>query len=232
MNLTNKKTMRTVLDYTIIPIEACKYFNPRQLYLLAGLYINAHYESGMSYMTTNTTYSQLSMLTGVSIDYIKTSFVPRLKELKDKGYSVETTQEDYMTKRNTYYLPNPEQNFRIIWAELFSDSSLSPEEKGVMIGLYCLCINEEFRIDLTDKEIYTILDMSKNTYAKYRNLLIEKKVIWSSYDVPMQLAWYEHMDAKVILYPHLGYQTWIDKVTSTPPTDEERENFLYMTSDE
>ena len=224
--------MRTVLDYTIIPIEACKYFNPRQLYLLAGLYINAHYESGMSYMTTNTTYSQLSMLTGVSIDYIKTSFVPRLKELKDKGYSVETTQEDYMTKRNTYYLPNPEQNFRIIWAELFSDSSLSPEEKGVMIGLYCLCINEEFRIDLTDKEIYTILDMSKNTYAKYRNLLIEKKVIWSSYDVPMQLAWYEHMDAKVILYPHLGYQTWIDKVTSTPPTDEERENFLYMTSDE
>ena len=37
LNLTNKKTMRTVKDYTIIPIEACKYFNPRQLYLLAGL---------------------------------------------------------------------------------------------------------------------------------------------------------------------------------------------------
>lgn len=224
--------MRTVKNYTIIPIEACKYFNPKQLYLLAGLYINAHYESGRSYMTTDTTYSQLSSLTGISIDYIKTSFIPRLKELEDKGYRVETTQEDYKTKRNTYYLPNPEKNFRIIWAELFSDKSLSPEEKGVMIALYCLCINNEFRIDLPDKEIYTQLDMAKNTYVKYRNLLIKKKVIWSSYDVPMQLTWYEHMDSKVILYPHLGYNTWIDRVTSKPPTDEERETFLSMTKDE
>lgn len=201
LNLTNKKTMRTVKDYTIIPVEACKYFTPRQLYLLAGLYINAHYESGRSYMTTNTTYNQLSVLTGVSIDYIKDSFIPKLKEreLTDKGYRVETTQVDYMTKRNTYYLPNPEKNFRIIWAELFSDSSLSPEEKGVMIGLYCLCINNEFRIDLPDKEICTQLAISKNTYIKYKNLLVEKKVIWSSYDVPMQLAWYEHMKSKVIL---------------------------------
>ncbi len=230
--MTNEKTMRTVKDYTIIPVEACKYFNSRQLYLLAGLYINAHYESDKDYMKTDITYSQLSALTGISTDYIKTSFIPRLRELEDKGYRVETTQEDYITKRNTYYLPNPKKNFRIIWAELFSDSSLSPEEKGVMIGLYCLCINNEFRIELTDKDIYTQLDMAKNTYVKYRNLLIEKKVIWDSYDVPMQLAWYEHMDSKVILYPHLGYNTWIDKVTSKPPTDEERETFLSMTREE
>ena len=87
-------------------------------------------------MTTDTTFSQLSELTGVNPDYIKDSFIPRLKELEDKGYRVETIQQQREIRRNIYYLPNPTKNFRIIWAELFSDSSLTPEEKGVMIGLY------------------------------------------------------------------------------------------------
>lgn len=232
-NLTPIKLnlMKTVKSYTIIPIEACRYFNPKQLYLLAGLYINAYPQKESNYMTTDTTFSQLSELTGVSVDYIKESFVPRLKELEDRGYRVETIQEGPMTKRNTYYLPNPPSNFRIIWAELFSDNSLSPEEKGIMIGLYCLCINNEFRIDLTDREIYNQLNMAKNTYKRLRNLLIEKKVLWSSYDVPMKLVWTEHMNAKVILYPHLGPNTWIDKVTSYIPNDDEIKDYLDTVND-
>ena len=211
--------MTTAKPYTIIPIEACRYFNPKQLYLLAGLYINAHYQRGSNYMTTDTTFSQLSELTGVNTDYIKDSFIPKLKELEDKGYRVETIQQQREIRRNIYYLPNPTKNFRIIWAELFSDSSLNPEEKGVMIGLYCLCVNNEFRIDLSDKLIY-------------RDLLIEKKVIWSSYDVPMKLVWTEHMEAKVLLYPHLGYNTWIDKVTSDVPDDDEIKHYLDTINDE
>jgi len=39
-------------------------------------------------MTTDTTFSQLSELTGVNTDYIKDSFIPKLKELEDKGYRV------------------------------------------------------------------------------------------------------------------------------------------------
>lgn len=183
-------------------------------------------------MTTDTTFSQLAALTGVSIYYIKESFVPRLKELEDKGYRVETIQSQREIKRNIYHLPNSSKNFRIIWAELFSDSSLTPEEKGVMIGLYCLCTNNEFRIDLSDKVIYSHLDMAKNTYKKYRDLLIEKKVIWSSYDVPMALTWSEHMDAKIILYPHLGYNTWIDKVISHVPDDDEIKHYLDTVNDE
>lgn len=224
--------MTTVKQFTIIPIEACRYFNPKQLYLLAGLYINAYPQRESNYMTTDTTFNQLSELTGVSTDYIKDSFVPRLKELEDRGYRVETIQEGPMTKRNTYYLPNPPSNFRIIWAELFNDNSLSPEEKGIMIGLYCLCINNEFRIDLTDREIYNQLNMAKNTYKRLRNLLIEKNVIWSSHDVPMALTWTEHMNAKVILYPHLGYNTWIDKVISHVPDDDEIKHYLDTTNDE
>ena len=224
--------MTTAKPYTIIPIEACRYFNPKQLYLLAGLYINAHYQRGSNYMTTDTTFSQLSELTGVNTDYIKDSFIPKLKELEDKGYRVETIQQQREIRRNIYYLPNPTKNFRIIWAELFSDSSLNPEEKGVMIGLYCLCVNNEFRIDLSDKLIYSHLDMAKNTYKKYRDLLIEKKVIWSSYDVPMKLVWAEHMETQVLLYPHLGYNTWIDKVTSDVPDDDEIKQYLDTINDE
>jgi hypothetical protein len=227
-----QELMTTAKPYTIIPIEACRYFNPKQLYLLAGLYINAHYQRGSNYMTTDTTFSQLSELTGVNTDYIKDSFIPKLKELEDKGYRVETIQQQREIRRNIYYLPNPTKNFRIIWAELFSDSSLTPEEKGVMIGLYCLCVNNEFRIDLSDKLIYSHLDMAKNTYKKYRDLLIEKKVIWSSYDVPMKLVWTEHMEAKVLLYPHLGYNTWIDKVISHVPDDDEIKHYLDTINDE
>ena len=222
--------MTTVKQFTIIPIEACKYFKPKDLYLLAGLYINAPYKEREEYLVTNTTYEQLSGTTGVSLDYIKDAFIPRLKETN--YVKIETIQESYMAKRNIYHLPNPPKNFRIIWAELFSDSSLSPEEKGVMIGLYCLCINNEFRIDLSDKLIYSHLDMAKNTYKKYRDLLIEKKVIWPSYDVPMKLVWTEHMEAKVLLYPHLGYNTWIDKVTSHAPDDDEIKQYLDTINDE
>ena len=125
--------MTTVKQFTIIPIEACKYFKPKDLYLLAGLYINALYKEREEYLVTNTTYEQLSGTTGVSLDYIKDAFIPRLKETN--YVKIETIQENYMVKRNIYHLPNPPKNFRIIWAELFSDSSLSPEEKGVLIGL-------------------------------------------------------------------------------------------------
>ena len=101
-----------------------------------------------------------------------------------------------------------------------------------IIGLYCLCVNNEFRLGMSDKAIYSQLDMVKNTYKKYRDLLIEKKVIWSSYDVPMVLTWSEHMEAKVLLYPHLGYNTWIDKVTSHVPDDDEIKHYLDTVNDE
>jgi len=40
------------------------------------------------------------------------------------------------------------------------------------------------------------------------------------------------MDAKVLLYPHLGYNTWIDKVISHVPDDDEIKHYLDTTNDE
>ena len=40
------------------------------------------------------------------------------------------------------------------------------------------------------------------------------------------------MEAKVLLYPHLGYNTWIDKVTSDVPDDDEIKHYLDTINDE
>ncbi|MEI3154487.1 MAG: hypothetical protein V8S95_04790 [Odoribacter sp.] len=217
--------MGTVKTHTIIPIEACKHFKLKDLYLLAGLYINAPYIVGAEYMVTDTTFRQLSKTTGVSINYIKDSFMPKLKK---EGYRVDTIQESYKVKRNRYYLPNPSENYRIIWAELFSDNSLSPEEKGFMIGLYCICANNTFRFDLPDKAIYKSLNMVKNTYSKYRDKLIGKGVLKPLGESYIALINFNFFHGSVLMYPHLGYNTYLDILESYKPEKDERLLFFQM----
>lgn len=213
-------------DYTPFPINATGLFKPKDLYLLAGMYLSSEYQSGASYLYTNTTVHQLSALTGVSEDYITDNFYPRLKRsgfIRYRGI-----QKQPLVKRNHFYLPNPTQNFRFIRKELFLDRAISPEEKGVMIGLYCLCLNNTFRYDLSDQRVWEALGISKNTFKKYRNSLIDKNVLWSSYDAPMALTNAEHLSAKVLMYPHLGHKTWIDLVEEFNPTEDEISDYLLM----
>lgn len=217
--------MKSLKQYTIIPTESCKHFKLKDLYLLAGLYINAPYVRGVECMITDTTFKQLSDTTGVSIDYIKDSFIPKLKE---KGYRVDTIQESHKVKRNRYYLPNPSENYRIIWAELFSDSSLSPEEKGFIIGLYCMCANNTFRLDLPDKVVYENLGMVKNTYTKYRNSLIDKDILKTLGESYIALINFNFFHGTVLMYPHLGYVTYLDILENNVPEEEEIMLFFEM----
>lgn len=125
-------------DYTPFPINATGLFKPKDLYLLAGMYLSSEYYSDASYLYTNVTVNQLSALTGVSEDYISNNFYPRLKRSGFIRYRC--IQEQPLVRRNHFYLPNPTHNFRFIRKEFFFDRTISPEEKGVMIGLYCICI--------------------------------------------------------------------------------------------
>ena len=169
---------------------------------------------------------QLSSLTGVSEEYISNYFYPRLKR---SGFVAHRCiQEQPLVKRNHFYLPNPTENFRFIRKEFFFDRSISPEEKGVMIGLYGLCLNGTFRYDLPDQRVWETLRISKNTFKKYRNSLIDKNILWSSYDVPMALADVEHLRAKVLMYPHLGHKTWLDLVEEFNPTEDEINDYLLI----
>ena len=134
-------------------------------------------------MTTDTTFSQLSELTGVNTDYIKDSFIPKLKELEDKGYRVETIQQQREIRRNIYYLPNPTKNFRIIWAELFSDSSLTPEEKGVLLAMqqYTSTNDGQFAITTkTNKELAAKMDISTKVLTRVFRQLEDKGILITS----------------------------------------------------
>lgn len=163
-----------VKSYSRIPNDAIKYFKLKDLYLLAGLYNSAHYTCDNDICVTDITIKQLSNLTGVSQGYIGDYFLPKFRK---KGFGECTTRQfEFKIKRNNFKLPYPNDNYRIIRENLFSDDSLSPEEKGFLIGLYCLCINNSFRYDLSDTEIAKKLGLDSKTYRKYRNALIEKKL--------------------------------------------------------
>lgn len=213
-------------DYTPFPINATGLFKPKDLYLLAGMYQSSSYQKNSDVLHTDITISQLSSLTGVSEEYISNYFFPRLKR---SGFVAHRCiQEQPLVKRNHFYLPNPTENFRFIRKEFFFDRSISPEEKGVMIGLYGLCLNGTFRYDLPDQRVWETLRISKNTFKKYRNSLIDKNILWSSYDVPMALADVEHLRAKVLMYPHLGHKTWLDFVEEFNPTEDEINDYLLI----
>ena len=188
--------------------------------------ISSFYQRNSNILHTDITISQLSSLTGVSEEYITNNFYPRLKR---SGFiSYRCIQEQPLVKRNHFYLPNPTHNFRFIRKELFFDRTISPEEKGIMIGLYGLCLNDTFRYDLSDQRVWETLGISKNTFKKYRNNLIDKNVLWSSYDAPMALTSAEHLNAKVLMYPHLGHKTWLDLVEEFNPTEDEVNDYLLM----
>lgn len=216
----------TIKYYSRIPNETIKFFKLKDLYLLAGLYNSAHYVYYSNICTTDITIKQLSDLTGVSQRYIGDYFLPKFRGSSYGKCS--TKQLGYRIKRNFFELPYPNENYRVMWGSIFSDKTLSPEEKGFLIGLYCLSINNTFRYDLSDAEIAKKLGLDAKTYRKYRNILIEKGVIWSSYDAPMALTNIEHLEAKVLIYPHLGYKTWIDLVKEFNPSEDEIENYLLV----
>ena len=225
----NSELIVATKDFTSFPIVAIGLFKPKDLYLLAGMYLSSHYQRNSDILHTDIAISQLSSLTGVASWYISEGFYPRLKR---SGFiSYKCVQEQPNVRRNHFYLPLPKQNFRFIRKELFYDRTLSPEEKGVMIGLYCLCLNNTFRYDLSDQRVWEALGISKNTFKKYRNALIDKNVLWSSYDAPMALTNAEHLSAKVLMYPHLGHKTWLDLVEEFNPTVDEINHYLLMIED-
>ncbi len=193
--------------YFVIPIEAIEHFTLVDLYLVAGLYSCGQYNNeNKAILTTDTTIEQLSSITGVSKYYIKDTFLPKLKS---DGYVIyNCTQKSYNVKRNSYTLPNPAKNYRHIKSLIFKDTLLTPKEKGFIIGLYCLCFNNTFRVDLpTDKDVCKALRMSLNTYKKYKKALIEKHIIHKSEEAPEALRWEEDSTGVglVLTYPHLGH---------------------------
>ncbi|WP_108822036.1 helix-turn-helix domain-containing protein [Dysgonomonas sp. Marseille-P4361] len=160
-------------SYTIIPNEAGGIFTPRDLYTLTCLYLTAKDD-----YTTNSTREQLAKITGLSFAYIKDKFLTRLR--KSNFCEIEEYIEfsnSLIRKRNKYILSKPITNFKIISKEILEDTNLTPSEKGIMIGLYSLTVNNSFNIGFSKSEIAKRLKLSSKTYLKYEKALIEKGYI-------------------------------------------------------
>ena len=160
-------------SFTIIPNEAGGIFSPRDLYTLTCLYLTAKDD-----YTTDSTREQLAQITGLSFAYIKDKFLPRLREsefCEIEGYTEITDSQ--IRKRNKYILPKPVTHYRIISKEILEDTNLTYTEKGIMIGLYSLTVNNSFNIGFSKNEITKRLKLSRNSYLKYEKSLIEKGYI-------------------------------------------------------
>lgn len=160
-------------SYTIIPNEAGGIFNPRDLYTLTCLYLTAKDD-----YTTDSTREQLAKITGLSFAYIKDKFLPRLRKsefCEIEGYT--ELPDSQIRKRNKYILPQPVTNYRIISKKMLEDTNLTPTEKGIIIGLYSLTVNNSFNIGFNKSQISKHLNISRNSYLKYEKSLIEKGYI-------------------------------------------------------
>lgn len=157
-------------NFAIVPNEASKLFSPRDLYTLTCMYFTTH-SNGI----TDITIKQLSDISGTSISYIKNRFLPRLK--LSGYYRITTFNTDATTRRNNYYLPNPNSNFKIIDSKMFKDNNLTFDEKGFLIGLYTTSVNNTFSCGLSHNQILKRLKISKNTFLKYKKSLLAKGYI-------------------------------------------------------
>lgn len=160
-------------SYTLIPNEAGKIFKPEDLYTITCMYLTAKDD-----YTTDSTREQLAQITELSFAYIKDKFLPRLREsefCEIEGYT--ELPDSQIRKRNKYILPKPVTNYRIISKEILEDTNLTYTEKGIMIGLYSLTVNNSLNIGFSKNEIARRLKLSRNSYLKYEKSLIEKGYI-------------------------------------------------------
>lgn len=184
------------------------------LYLIAGLYSTGHYNNlSDEYLSTNVTINQLSQITAEKPSYIKESLFVAIRKsstntIRWKGNYY--THKDGCTcavRRNLFTLSKPKSNFRIIKRAIFHDERFSPEEKGYIIALYLLCVNNTFRFDLSDAQVATKLGVSLNTWKKYKQILMCKGVLQEFKDAPAGLLDPNFENALVLNYDYLGYQS-------------------------
>lgn len=159
--------------FTRIPNEIGTKFAPNDVYTLTVMYLTAKYDEKHSCQVTDVTREQLADLTGLSLAYIKDEFLPRLKE--SEFCKIEPFTNGYKEKRNRYYLPDSNSNFKIINSSIIKDTSLKPKEKGFIISLFTICENKTFNCGLEEKVIIDLLKVSKTSFDRYKTKLLETK---------------------------------------------------------
>ena len=187
-------------NYTVIQNEAAEKLSLNDLFVFTTLSVTAHDDN-----TTDVTYEQLAGFTGKSIGYIKDHFA---KRLKNSGLC---TIEEFVragNKRKKYILPSITDNFRIIRRELIEDDSLSSEEKGFLIALYCISVNKSFNMGLSATEAIKRLGISKTAYYKHLKSLQAKGYIGKVGEFPQNPQYEDSPESLMLTCEWLGYESY------------------------
>ena len=210
INISNRNTIKAVLNKFSIGVDLLGYIKPKMLYLLGGLYSSCHYKENDTgkVLQTNITIPQLAELTGETEDYIKDYFYPIIKKKEDVVVSCQSYfDKGKVVKRNLFTLINPISPYRIYWSGIFSDFELSPEEKGYVMALYMLCVKGTRRYELANKEVARRLNISLNTWKKYKGILEEKGILRKAGNLEVELYDPVNEDTYILFYPYLGTHT-------------------------
>ena len=70
--------------------------------------------------------------------------------------------------------------------------------------------------------------MVKNTYTKYKNSLISKGILKTLGESYIALINFNFFHGTILMYPHLGYVTYLDILESYEPDENEKVIFLDM----
>lgn len=193
-------------NFTILPNCISAMCSPNDLYTLTGLYLTANED-----YVTDSTYDQIAKLTGQSKGYIKDGFMLRLNKCS-KLCSIESYIQDGL-RRKKYFLFKPSKNFRIIKKEVLTDSTLSSEEKGFIIALYCNSVNNSFNLSLSSWEFWkSRLNVAKSTFYKLRKALIDKNYLIQLAYIPMNPESENHPDDYMLCVPWLGHKSYVEEL--------------------
>lgn len=125
---------------------------------------------------TDSTFKQIAELTkDKSTENIK-DFVERLKLtnlLNIETVYDKSIADGTLVKRNRYNFPAYKMNYRMITSSILDVEDLDGSQKGFMISLFTLCLNNTKICKFSQVKIAELFGVHRNTVTKYIKELIE-----------------------------------------------------------
>lgn len=151
--------------YTTIPNDIGSYLIPEDVYRFTCLSFTKRIKGA-----TDSTFKQIRDLTKDKSNRTIEDFVKRLR--KSNLIRIETYQESGTKKRNKYFIPIYEENFKMIHNSII-ELDLNIKLKGFLIMLSGHCINKTRKCKYTQVKLAELFKMHRNTVGTYLKSLIE-----------------------------------------------------------
>ena len=158
----------TIIDKSIKDYNSGKNRN-QDIFVYAYIKLCSDFKSGLSHATQD----RLSELTGIPLRTLQEA----IYRLRDSSFmSVVTKQVEKSRKQNTYIF-NPQPINYYLLDNSFFYLSLTPKQKGFLLLLKCLCLNNTNKTLFNRTKIASELFQDRGTVSKLINELVAKELI-------------------------------------------------------